>query len=82
MRYELDSRTASNLEDLTGLNIETLQNIEFDEEKSYVEKVVKKPLTFRKRGLDLRRIGRGNPLLARQRFKTIEEVNKGLAKIK
>ena len=33
MRYELDSRTASNLEDLTGLNIETLQNIEFDEEK-------------------------------------------------
>lgn len=77
--YELNDETKASLENITGLDIKSLQNIEFEDELAYVENVIKKPLSFKK--YDIQTLC-GNPLIALGRFKTIEEVNNRLKRIK
>lgn len=50
-------------------------------EKQVVERITRRRLKMSSKR-DFRRIGRGNPLIARRRIKTIEEVDKGLSEIK
>jgi len=62
------------LEEGIGLPLSKVDEMSLSEEIAYVEKKTGKPLTF-PQILDTRRIGRGNPLLARGKFTTMEEVN-------
>ena len=68
----------------TRRNIERCVSLEFseivDNGHDTARRLGKKVVYSLKR--DSRKSGRGNPLLARKRFRTIEDVNKKLAEIK
>ena len=49
-------------------------------EKRVIEGITRKKLSISKKRDD-RKVGRGNPLIARRRVRTIEEVDKGLSEI-
>lgn len=50
-------------------------------EKKVVEDITHHQLSVSSKR-DYRRVGRGNPLIARRRIRTIEDVDKGLSEIK
>jgi len=57
-----------------GLTLSQIDALSLSEEIAYVQAKTGKPLTFPEI-LDTRKIGRGNPLLARGKVTTMEEVN-------
>jgi len=62
------------LEKNIGLSLNQISELTLSDEINYVKAKTGKALIFsRKR--DSRKIGRGNPLLARKRFTTMEELN-------
>ncbi|MBO5364670.1 MAG: hypothetical protein J6A56_04320 [Clostridia bacterium] len=77
----LKDETKTNLEYLLGLKLEELEKMDVDEEISTLEKTEARKIRFSKER-DFRKIGRGNPLLARRRMRTMDDVNKGLDKMK
>ena len=62
------------LEDNIGLSLDQVKELNIHEEMAYVKAKTGKTLTFSKE-YDPRKIGRGNPLLARKKITTIEEIN-------
>ena len=72
--YVLRSETQQNLEACIAIPFSTVTAMDSSDGHRKL-----KPVFPSKR--DLRKIGRGNPLLARRRFRTMEEVDKGLAAI-
>jgi hypothetical protein len=62
------------LENSIGLSMDQICELDTYEEIALVEARTGKKLRFTKEQ-DKRKIGRGNPLLARRRIKTIEEIN-------
>jgi hypothetical protein len=62
------------LEDSIGLPMDKICELNTYEEIALVESRTGKKLRFAK-VQDKRKIGRGNPLLARRKIKTIEEIN-------
>lgn len=76
----LNSETKKNLESLLEISLEELDSMDLSEEISYISDKSGKIVFSKKR--DSRKKGRGNPLLARRRFRTMKDVNKGLDKIK
>ena len=57
-----------------GLTMSQIYDLDVPDEIAYVQAKTGKPLTF-PQILDTRKIGRGNPLLARGKVTTMEEVN-------
>lgn len=74
--FSLSPISISNIEKSVGLSFSEILNIS-DEDKEKLES----KLTFSKKR-DLRKIGRGNPLLSRHKIRTIEDVEKKLKRIK
>ena len=77
----LKKETKENLRNLLGLRLSELDKYSVPEEIAYLEQQSGKKISFSK-ARDSRKIGRGNPLLARRRIRTIDEVNKRLDKMK
>lgn len=64
----------------TGLSMVEISNLSAKEEAVLIyKKRGKSPIFSKKR--DMRKLGRGNPLLARKRIRTIHDVNKRLNEI-
>lgn len=70
-------KTKLAVENLTGLTIRQINSMDFEEEKLFIEKKNKKSLKFSGKK-DNKIFGRGNPLLARRRIRTIESIDKRL----
>lgn len=63
------------------MDFEDVVDMDYDEEIQYIQsKNQGRVLSFNPKRKN--RVGRGNPLLSRRRFKTLSEVNEGLARIK
>ncbi len=77
----LKDETKANLEYLLDLKLDELEKMDVDEEISAIENNESRKIRFSKER-DFRKIGRGNPLLARRRMRTMDDVNKGLDKMK
>lgn len=71
--YRMSDKAKSNNEHITGLSLEKMKTLSFDEEKQWIENRRKQMLVFskrRKKGVT----GRGNPLLARRKIRTMEDL--------
>ena len=77
----LKSETKTNLENLLGLKLNQLDDLGVREEIAYIEKNLPRNIFFSKRK-DTRKIGRGNPLLARKRMRTMKYVESRLDNLK
>lgn len=71
----MSKRVESILVRKTGLSIAQISNLSLKEEVALIYNKRGKPPVFTKKR-DMRKIGRGNPLLARKRIRTIDDVNK------
>ncbi len=76
----LTDETKRILEKNIGTSLSRVSEMDFDEEKKYVEEKTQRPLVFPKRA-DKRRTGRGNPLIVRRRICTMEEINKKIEEL-
>ena len=67
-------KTKETLERNIGISLKQLSDLSADESRKLVENKIGKSLVFSKKQ-DFRKIGRGNPFLARKKFATVEEIN-------
>ena len=72
--FVLSRETKTTLEKSIGLSFSQLYGLNVSGEIDLVKVKTGKSLIFTKNS-DSRKIGRGNPLLARKKFTTIEEIN-------
>ena len=79
--FTLKSETKQNIREIVGYDIFE-EDLDFDEEISLIEQKIGKAIEFPNEVSNSKRIGRGNPLLARNKIKTMEDVDRSLAKIK
>ncbi|MCR1960197.1 hypothetical protein CWE04_11880 [Thomasclavelia cocleata] len=70
-------KTKIAVENLAELTIRQINNLDFEDEKLFIEKKNKKPLAFSTK-ISNRSFGRGNPLLARRKITSIESIDKRL----
>lgn len=73
--YTISNTTKRNIERIVGVPLEKIAEMTVSEEKAWIEHRSKSPLQFSKRkryGI----IGRGNPLLARRKIRTFEDLGK------
>lgn len=75
--YMLKERTIEMASFTIGVKAEEFVNLDFEEEILYVNRFTQEKCAFRPEE-DERITGRGNPLLARNEFLTMDEVNKAL----
>jgi hypothetical protein len=78
--FQLSDETQKALEKNIGMRISEIVEADASEQICIAESRTGKPLVF-STVHDPRRIGRGNPLLAKRRFKTITEVDKRIDSI-
>jgi hypothetical protein len=78
--YTLKSITKHNIETCVSLSFSELVDMDYDDEINLLKPVNRGEITFPAKR-DFRKIGRGNPLLARRRFRTMEEVDRRLSEI-
>ena len=67
--------TKAHIERIVGKSIQEICSMDFDEEVRHVESKTNKPLRFSKKS-DPRMRARGNNLIVRNRFCTMEDVDK------
>lgn len=77
LNLKLSAATQKNISDCVGRSYDSIVTLSPEEEKTLIGKSVKFS-TKRKRRI----VGRGNPLLSRRRFRTLEEVEDKLKEIK
>ena len=73
--YRISNTTKKNLEHSLGMSLAAFSSMTAEEEKEWANKKNGKKVVFSKRkrhGI----IGRGNPLLARRKIRTIEDLSK------
>lgn len=73
--YTTSSATKSNVERVLGLEINKLNEMTFDQQQEWIEQRTNRKILFskeKKHGV----IGRGNPLLARKKIRTNEDIDK------
>ena len=78
--YTISKKTKMNIERVVGMPIEKLVTMDTKEERSWIEKKNNSKLAFSKKhryGI----IGRGNPLLARRKIRTAEDLEKKSKKL-
>lgn len=71
--YKISDITKRNLERSLGISLNDFTKLSADEERIWIEKKTGKKLQFSKRkkhGI----VGRGNPLLARRKIRTIKDL--------
>ncbi|MBP3366712.1 MAG: hypothetical protein J6K96_06910 [Treponema sp.] len=73
----LSKETQKNISRVIGVDYVSVVNYEPSEEMSLVGRM---PVFSKKR--DLKKIGRGNPLLSRHKIRTMDDVDKKLSRIK
>jgi len=78
--YTLRSETKQNIEACVSLSFSKLVDMDYDCERHLIKSTKGDQIIFPSKR-DLRKIGRGNPLLARRRFRTMAEVDKRLTEI-
>jgi hypothetical protein len=78
--YSLNATTKRNIETCVLLPFSELIALDHDDELRTLKPVNGGKIVFSTEN-DPRRIGRGNPFLARRRFREMEEVDKRLAEI-
>lgn len=71
--YVLTSTTKQNIEKLVGVPYDELRAMTALEERSFVAKIAS-PKFIKAR--DMRKVGRGNPLLSRRRVRTFEDLDR------
>lgn len=79
--YELSQRTKDNLSVCVGAPFERITDLSLDEEIVLASEKHGSEIVFSKKRHS-RRVGRGNPLLARKKVKTLKEVEKKIAKVR
>ena len=72
--YVLSQQAKDLIKKKTGKSIAELSEMTIEDESNLVRQLNGKSLIFSEK-YDIRRIGRGNPLLARRRFRTMEYVD-------
>ena len=78
--YSLKPTTKRNIENCVSLPFSEIVAMDYNDEIRLLESMNgEKPVFSTTR--DFRKVGRGNPYLARRRFKTIEDVDKKLSEI-
>lgn len=77
----LNNETKQILEKSIGKSILELSEMDADEELDFVTSKIGKSPTFSKNS-DPRMRGRGNPLIARRRICTMEDINKRIEELK
>ena len=73
--YSISNTTRKNLERSLGMSLATFSTMTADEEKEWAKSRSGRKIVFSKR----RRygvVGRGNPLLARRKIRTLEDLSK------
>lgn len=73
--YKMSDTAKLNNERVIGLSLEKIKTLSFEEEKQWIESRRKDILVFskkRKHGI----AGRGNPLLARRKIRTMKDLDK------
>lgn len=73
--FVLSDTTKRNLEKSLGISLGQLGNMTADEEQKWIQKKIGKKVLFsksKKRGVT----GRGNPLLARRKIRTLSDLDK------
>lgn len=71
--YNISSTTKKNLERSLGMSLEEFSKMTADEEQSWIGSKTNKKISYSKQrhhGV----IGRGNPLLARRKIRTIDDL--------
>lgn len=72
--YTISEKTRANIERVVGVSVDKLSNMNAKEERSWIENKKMERLSFsktRRYGI----IGRGNPLIARRKIRTAEDLN-------
>lgn len=77
----LSEKVLASIKSITGLSLEEMKKMDIYHEIEYVQKKTGKKLVFPSQP-DARKKGRGSPLIARHRFRTIEEVDRRMSKLK
>ncbi len=77
----LSSKVLASIKNVTGLSSTDIKKMDVYHEVEYIQNKTGKKLVFSSKP-DARRMGRGSPLVARRRFRSIEEVDKRMSKIK
>lgn len=77
----LNEKTRQLLEKTIGKSISELKVMTFDEEVAYATKKYGRAPVFSKK-VDKRMIGRGNPLIARKRICTMDDIDKRIMELK
>lgn len=73
--YRISSIAQKNIENIVGLGVDEIKNMSFDEQETWIAKRAKSKIGFsKKRRIGI--IGRGNPLLARRKIRTMEDLDK------
>jgi len=80
MTFSLKSITKHNIENCVSVPFSDLVSMDYDEKNQLLTQLKGEKVVFSKTR-DVRKIGRGNPFLARRRFRTIEEVDKKITGI-
>lgn len=79
--HGLSKRTKDNLSACVGTPFERIVGLSLDEEISLASQKHGSGIVFSKKRSSMR-VGRGNPLLARKKIKTIKAVDKKIKKVK
>ena len=75
--YDLKDKTKEMASFVMGINSDTFKELDHDDEINFLNQTGRKKCDFLP-NTDQRVVGRGNPLLARGEFLSMDEVNKGL----
>jgi len=75
--FSLKQKTRRNIENCVSLPFSELVAMDFEDELRLIKPLNGEKVVFSKKK-DTRKVGRGNPFLARKRFRTMEEVDKKL----
>ncbi|MBR3504067.1 MAG: hypothetical protein IKO07_07460 [Clostridia bacterium] len=78
--FKLSDNMRKIIQRKTGLAPEKLSELTLDQEIELVKKI-KKAAPFFSKKIDYRKMGRGNPLLARKRYRTMDYVDMRIEKI-
>ncbi|MCD8119474.1 MAG: hypothetical protein LUE29_08355 [Lachnospiraceae bacterium] len=78
--YRLSNETRKNLESSFGMSLTAFDEMSADEERKWIESRTGRKLLYgnkRRKGV----IGRGNPLLARRKIRTMDDLQKKSKKL-
>lgn len=79
--FGMSERTKKNISTCVGVPFERIVCLSLDEEIGVASQKYGEKIVFSKKR-SRSRVGRGNPLLARKRIRTIQDVEKKIARVK